>query len=168
MRCPNKWKIVILSSQHRGQNFNYSRGNRGYHRGRYRGNNRGYRVRSNYRGNRGNYQTFSPRYQSPQNLNNKFSNTQSDTNYNPTLNPNTQSQNQGQQSSNTQVSFEVFTPDPNYMPYTQQSSITCHKCGYPNHLTPNCTLKDQLHVEEHKILSIRHTKTNRAAQESAF
>ena len=40
-----------------------------------------------------------------------------------------------------QASFEVFTPDANYMPYTQQSSITCHKCDYPNHLAPNCTLR---------------------------
>ena len=35
--------------------------------------------------------------------------------------------------------FEVFTPDPSYMPYTQQSSVTCHKCGYPNHLAPKCS-----------------------------
>ena len=130
-------------SQNRGQNSNY-RGNRGNYRGRYRGNNRGYRGRSNYRGNRGNYyQNSSSQYQSPQNFNNNFSNTQFDTNYNQTQTSNAHFQNQGQQNSNSQqqATFEVFTPDSNYMPYTQQSSITCHKCGYPNHLAPNCTLK---------------------------
>ena len=40
-----------------------------------------------------------------------------------------------------QPSFEVFTPDPNYMPYTQQTQITCHKCGYPNHLATNFTVR---------------------------
>ena len=130
-------------SQNRGQNSNY-RGNRGNYRGRYRGNNRGYRGRSNYRGNRGTYyQNSSPRYQPPQNFNSNFSNTQSDMNSNQTQNQNFQFQNAGQQNPNfqPQASVEVFTPDPNYMPYTQQSSITCHKCGYPNHLAPNCTLK---------------------------
>ena len=38
-----------------------------------------------------------------------------------------------------QPSFEVFTPDPNYMPHTQQTQITCHECGYPNHLATKCT-----------------------------
>ena len=27
------------------------------------------------------------------------------------------------------------------MPYTQQTQITCHKCGYPNHLATNCTVR---------------------------
>ena len=130
-------------SQNRGQNSNY-RGNRGTYRGRYRGNNRGYRGRSNYRGNRGNYyQNSSSRYQQPQNFNNNFLHTQSDITYNETQNQNNPIQNSGQQNPNfqQQASFEVFTPDPNYMPYTQQSSITCPKCGYPNHLAPNCSLK---------------------------
>ena len=84
-----------------------------------------------------------PRYQQPQNFDNNFSNTQSDMPYNETQNQKVPIQNAGQQISNFQphASFEVFTPDTNYMPYTQQSSITCHKCGYPNLLAPNCTLR---------------------------
>ena len=27
------------------------------------------------------------------------------------------------------------------MSYTQQTQITCHKCGYPNHLATNCTVR---------------------------
>ena len=38
-------------------------------------------------------------------------------------------------------SFEVFTPDPNFMPYIYQTQITCHKCGYPNQLATNCTVR---------------------------
>ena len=39
-----------------------------------------------------------------------------------------QIQNQHSQNSiQLQATFKVFTPDANYMPYTQQSSITCHK-----------------------------------------
>ena len=116
----------------RGQNPNYH-GYRGGNRGRYRGNNgRG------YRGNRSNYRQpwgQRPRYQAQ---NQNFQN------YNPGWQNN--ATNQGQPSfppPNTetqQPTFEVFTPDPNYMPYTQQSSVTCHKCGYPNHLAPNCTV----------------------------
>ena len=29
----------------------------------------------------------------------------------------------------------------NHMPYTQETQITCHKCGYPNHLATNCTVR---------------------------
>ena len=32
-------------------------------------------------------------------------------------------------------------PDPNYMSCTQQTQITCHKCGYPNHLATDCTVR---------------------------
>ena len=58
-------------------------------------------------------------------------------------NQNFENQNSQPQNSNfqPQPSFEVFTPDPNYMPYTQQTQITCHKCGYPNHLATNCTVR---------------------------
>ena len=89
------------------------------------------------------YHNSSPWYQPPQNFNNNFPNAQSSVHYNQTPNQNAQTQHPGQQNLNLppQASFEVFTPDPNYMPYTQQSSITCRKCGYPNHLAPNCTLK---------------------------
>ena len=64
-------------------------------------------------------------------------------NYSQTQSQNAQFENQGQQNSNSQpqASFEVVTPDPKYMPYTQQSPIRCHKCGYLSHLAPNCTLK---------------------------
>ena len=53
-----------------------------------------------------------------------------------------ENQNSQPQNSNfqPQPSFKVFTPDPNYMPYTRQTQITCHKCGYPNHLATNCTV----------------------------
>ena len=27
------------------------------------------------------------------------------------------------------------------MPYTLQTQITCHKCGYHNHLAMNCTVR---------------------------
>ena len=131
-------------SHNRGQNSNYSRGNRGNYRTRYRGNTRGYPGRPNYRGNRGQfYQNSSPRYQLPQNHYNNLSNAQSDKNYNQTQNQNAQFENLGQRNRTfqPQASVEVFFPYPKYMPYTQQSSITCHRCGNPNHPAPNCTLK---------------------------
>ena len=28
------------------------------------------------------------------------------------------------------------------MPYAQQTQITCHKCGYPNHFMTNCTVRE--------------------------
>ena len=63
-------------------------------------------------------------------------------------NPNSQNQNfetQNSQPQNSnfqpQPSFQVFTPDPNSMPSTQQTQITCHKYGYPNHLATNCTVR---------------------------
>ena len=63
-------------------------------------------------------------------------------------NPNFQNQsfeNQNPQPQNSkfqmQPSFEVFTPGLNYMPYTQQTQIACHKCGYPNHLVTNFTVQ---------------------------
>ena len=54
-----------------------------------------------------------------------------------------ENQNSQPQNSNfqPQPSFEVYTPDPNYMPYTQQTQITCNKCGYPNPLATNCTVR---------------------------
>ena len=118
----------------RGQN-SQNRGCRGGYRGRYRGNNgRG------YRGNRSNFQrqpwSQRPRYQSYnqnyQNFNNQgWQNTVANQGQPSFPTPNVDTQ---------QPTFEVFTPDPNYMPFTQQSSVTCHKCGYPNHLAPNCTV----------------------------
>ena len=92
--------------------------NRGNFSRRYRGNNRSYRGRLNYRGNRGKYnQNSSPRFQPPQNFNSNFSNIQTVTNYSQTQkSQNAQFENQGQQNSNSQpqASFEVVTPDPNY------------------------------------------------------
>ena len=117
------------SGYNRGQNSN-QRGYRGGYRGRYQGNNRGYRGLSNYQRYRRNF-NYSPRYSQPQNFN-------TDMNFNPPQNQTAQSVLKFNQ---PQATFEVFTPDANYMPYTQQSSITCHKCGYPNHLAPNCTLR---------------------------
>ena len=32
------------------------------------------------------------------------------------------------------ASFEVFTPETDYLYYTQQTQNSCHKWGYPNHL----------------------------------
>ena len=59
-----------------------------------------------------------------------------------------QNQNFGNQNSQPQNSifqpkppFEVFTQDPNYMPYKQWTRITCRKCGYLNHLATNCTVR---------------------------
>ena len=118
----------------RGQNSN-NRGYRGGYRGRYRGNNgRGYRGnRSNFQrqpwGQRPRYQSFNQNYQ---NFNTQgWQNTVANQGQPSFPTPNVETQ---------QPTFEVFTPDPNYMPYTQQSSVTCHKCGYPNHLAPNCTV----------------------------
>ena len=54
-------------------------------------------------------------------------------------------QNQNSQPHNSnfqpQPSFEVFIPDANYMPYSQQTQIICHKCGCPNHLATNCAVR---------------------------
>ena len=118
----------------RGQN-SQNRGYRGGYRGRYRGNNgRGYRGnRSNFQrqpwGQRPRYQSYNQNYQ---NFNNQgWRNTVANQEQPSFPTPNVDTQ---------QPTFEVFTPDPKYMPYTQQSSVTCHKCGYPNHLAPNCTV----------------------------
>ena len=122
------------NSQSQRASFVNSRGetsqNRGY-RGGYRG--------SNGRGNRAIFQREPwgqrPRYQS---------NNQKYQSFNIQGWQNTVA-NQGQPSFPTpnvdtqQPTFEVFTPDPNYLPYVRQSIATCHKCGYPNHLAPNCT-----------------------------
>ena len=142
-------------SQNRGQNSNSFRGNnRGNSRGRFRGNNRGFRgPRPNYQRpqwQNQNQSSFTPRHQSyqnfPQQNSNSFFQPQSSSfqlqNQN-FQNQNFENQNSQPQNSNfqPQLSFEVFTPDPNYMPYTQQTQITCHKCGYPNHLATNCTVR---------------------------
>ena len=52
------------------------------------------------------------------------------------------------------------------MPYTQQTQITCHKCGYPNHLAKNCTgRKEPPHRgAQNPFQEIQ--KTNYALQES--
>ena len=142
-------------SQNRGQNSNSFRGIfRGNFGGRFRGNTRG------FGGPRPNYQRFqcqnqnqisyTPRQQSyqisPQQNSNSFSQPQSSS-FQP-QNPNLQNQkfeNQNSQPQNSNLQpqpwFEVFTPDPNYMPYTQKTQITCHKCGYPKHLATNCTIR---------------------------
>ena len=142
-------------SQNRGQNSTSYRGNnRGNFRGRFRGNNRGFRgPRPNYQRpqwQNQNQNSYTPRQQSyqnfPQQKSNSFFQPQSssfqyqNSNF---QNQNFENQNSQPQNSNfqPQPSFEVFTPDPNYMPYTQQTQITCHKCGYPNHLATNCTLR---------------------------
>ena len=61
-------------------------------------------------------------------------------------NENVENQNSQPQNSNfqPQPSFEAFTTDPIYMLYTQQPQITCHKCGYPNQLATNCTVRKNL------------------------
>ena len=41
------------------------------------------------------------------------------------------------------------------MPYTQQPQITCHKCGYPNHLATNCTVRKKL-ITQHKDQEPKH------------
>ena len=137
-------------SQNRGQNSNSSRGNsRRNYRGRFRGNNRGFKgPRPNYQRphwQNQNQSSYTPRQQSyklfPQLNSSSFFQPQSSS-FQP-QNSNFQNQNSQPQNSNfqPQPSFEVFTPDPNYMPYTKQTQITCHKCGYPNHLATNCTVR---------------------------
>ena len=141
--------------QNRGQNSNSFRGNnRGNFRGRFRGYNRGFRgPRLSYE--RPQWQTqnqssYTPRQQSyqnfPQHISNSFFQPQSSSFQ--SQNQNFQNQNFENQNSQLQnlnfqpqLSFEVFTPDPNYTPYTQQTQITCYKCGYPNHLATICTVR---------------------------
>ena len=122
------------SGNFRGQNSN-QRGFRGGYRGRYQGNSdRGYLGnRSNFNrppwGQRPRYQSQRPNFQNfnNQSWQNNPSNFGAPSFPAPSVDAN-------------QSTFEVFTPDPNYMPFTQQSSTTCYKCGYPNHLAINCTL----------------------------
>ena len=142
-------------SQNRGQTSNSSRGNdRGNFRGRFRGNARGFRgPRPNYQRpqwQNQNQNSYTPRQQSyqnfPQQNSNSFFQPQSSIFQHQNSNfPNQNFENQNSQPQNSifqpQLSSEVFTPDPNYMPYTQQTQITCHKCGYPNHLATNCTVR---------------------------
>ena len=110
-------------NNYRGQNY---RGNRGNFRGRSRGNNRGYgNSRQSWHNNYG--RTFNNQ-NSNENVQQQWTNLST----NPAEN--------GNQTFNTQPTFEVFTPDPNYMPYTQQSTRTCYNCGYPNHLAKDCTV----------------------------
>lgn len=132
------------SQNYRGQNY---RGNRGNYRGRSRGNNRGFQG-PRHNQPRQPWQNNYGRNYNPQNQNNQNQNWQNQT-ANQNNNQDSQQQwrnpnpnfNNNDNYNDSQPTFEVFTPDPNYMPYTQQSSITCHKCGYPNHLAPNCTMK---------------------------
>ena len=51
------------------------------------------------------------------------------------------------------------------MRYTQQTQITCHKCGYPSHLETNCTVRRN---PPHRGAqnSIKIHKTSYAAQGS--
>ena len=54
------------------------------------------------------------------------------------------------------------------MPYTQQTQITCHKCGYPNHLATNCTVrKNPPRRGAENPFSKNPKKNNYAAQGSA-
>ena len=52
------------------------------------------------------------------------------------------------------------------MPNAQQTQITCHKGGFFNHLTTNCTIRGNHRVMEHKIHSIKIQKSIYAAQAS--
>ena len=110
-------------NNYRGQNY---RGNRGNFRGRSRGNNRGY---GNFRQSWHNYGRTFNNQNSNENVQQQWTNLST-----------TNSAENGNQTFNTQPTFEVSTPDPNYMPYTQQSSRTCYNCGYPNHLAKDCTV----------------------------
>ena len=142
-------------SQNRGRNSNsFSGKNHGSFRGRFRG------IAQGFRGPRPNYQrpqwqnqnqnSYTPRQQSYQSFSQQNSNSffqPQSSSFQP-QNPNFQNKNLENRNSQPQTlnflpqpSVEVFTPDPSYMPYTQQTQITCHKCGYPNHLTTNCTVR---------------------------
>ena len=140
-------------SQNRGQNSNSSRGNnRGNFRGCFRSKNGGFRgPRQNYsrlQWQNQNQSSYTPRQQSYQNFQqqNFFFQPQSSS-FQPQnqnfQNQNFENQNSQPQNSNfhSQPSFEIFTPDPNYMPCTQQTQITCHKSGYPNHLATNSRVR---------------------------
>ena len=142
-------------SQNRCQNFNSSWGNnRGNLRGRFRGDTRGFRgPRPNYQRpqwQNQNQSSCTPRQQSiqntPQQNSNSFFKPQFSRFQSQIQNVENQNfHNQNSQPQNLsfqpQPSFEVFTPDPNCMPYIQQTQITCHKRGYPNHLATNCTVQ---------------------------
>ena len=140
-------------SQNRGQNSRSSRtNNRTNCRGRFRGNNGGFRgPRPNYqRPQNQNQSSYTPRQlsyqQFPQQKSSSFFQPQSSSfqlQISHFQNQNFENQNSQPQNSNSQPqpSFEVFTPDPNYMLYTQQTQITCQKCSYPNHLATNCAVR---------------------------
>ena len=108
-------------------NFNRGRG------GRY--NNRGFRGGQGFRDfrgrGRGSYQNYSPNidqnYGFPQYVpvGQNTTNTTSDQAQSTDL------------ANNTNV--QVFQPQ-NHIPVTQYAQITCHFCGYPNHLASQCTL----------------------------
>ena len=60
----------------------------------------------------------------------------------------------------------MFTPDPKYMPYTQQTQITCHNCGYRIHLATNCTVPKNPPRRRAKTHLIKNRNTSYAAQRS--
>ena len=73
-------------------------------------------------------------------------------------NQNFENQNSQPQKSKIQPQpmFEVFTPDLNYMPFTKQTHTTCHKCGYPNHIETNCTVRTNPFNQNSKKLITHH------------
>ena len=88
-------------NNYRGQNY---RGNRGNFRGRSRGNNRGYgNFRQSWHNNYG--RTFNNQ-NSNENVQQQWTNLST-----------TNSAENGNQTFNTQPTFEVSTPDPNYTPF---------------------------------------------------
>ena len=146
---------MCFFSQNFCQNLNPSRSNnRRNFKGRFRGNTRGFRgPRPNYprpHWQNQNQSSYTPRQQSyqnfPQQNSTSFFQPQS-TSLQPQnqnlQNQSFENQNSQPQNSNfqTRPSLEVVTPDPVYMPYTQETQITRHKCCYPNHLATNCTVR---------------------------
>ena len=131
----SKLEKVVQNSKRNDQSSSKNDGNndRGRYNNRYRG--QGRRNQNRYRGNNRNNNNWN---RSRNSFQRPFYNTPYGTNMPPT-------QQMGQQF--TQMQWQ---PDQQgtssgqfHMPQVEYSNVLCHTCGYPNHYSTNCTMRNR-------------------------